>query len=132
MEQAINERIKIFRKSKGLTQQDIANVLLITQSAYGLIETGKTKVGIDHLTKLQDVYKLNLSWLMSGEGEMFSDVVQQEEVSALKELSIKLDRLITIMLTSASKESEYLEVIRNLSKQWVSENALSVVLQKVA
>lgn len=126
MENAVSQRLKKFRKATGLTQQDVAQTLNVTTSAVGFIETGKSKIGIDHLTTLQEVYKLNSQWLLTGKGDMFIDEPQTENVSAIQELSAKLDRLIDLMVNASAKEGKYLEAINNLSKHWVSENTLSV------
>ena len=52
----MDNRLKIIRKFKGLTQNEVAKILNTTQSQYGKYENGKTSISTVSYTHL-DVYK---------------------------------------------------------------------------
>lgn len=56
-------KLKELRKEKGLTQQDIANLLKIPKSTYGFYEVGKTEPNIETLKKLANFYDVSLDFL---------------------------------------------------------------------
>jgi transcriptional regulator with XRE-family HTH domain len=49
------EKIKIARKGKGITQEDMANRLGINKIAYNRIENGKTKLSLDRVVHIIDI-----------------------------------------------------------------------------
>ena len=51
------------RKNKGLTQQQLADMLNITQQAYGHYESGKRLPDIKTLIKIADFYNISLDIL---------------------------------------------------------------------
>lgn len=56
----VPERLRQLRKKKGLTQQEIAEQLHMSQNAYSLLESGKTKLDIQRLHLLAQFYKLSI------------------------------------------------------------------------
>jgi transcriptional regulator with XRE-family HTH domain len=51
----IGNNIRIFREIKGISQEDIARQLNISQQAYGKIERDETKIDEDRLAKISTV-----------------------------------------------------------------------------
>ena len=70
---AINERFIKLRKACKKNQTDFANILGISRSGVGDIETGRRNVTEKHLLMLKhwDEYNVNIEWLRTGVGEMF-------------------------------------------------------------
>lgn len=56
----ISEKIKELRKKVGLTQQKFAEKLEITRGVIAQIETGKNNPTMEVLTKINDVFSVNL------------------------------------------------------------------------
>ena len=48
----ISEQLKFFRKSCNLTQQEVANLLCVSQCTYGHYESGKREPNLDTIKKL--------------------------------------------------------------------------------
>ncbi len=48
----MDNRLKLLRKEKGLTQAEVAKVLNTNQSQYGKYENGKTNLSIENAKKL--------------------------------------------------------------------------------
>lgn len=68
-------RLKLFRKRKGLTQSHLSSALGRSQSFIGQIESGRSLPSRDLLERLRNRYELNPDWLLTGEGEMLSPPV---------------------------------------------------------
>lgn len=56
-------RLRDLRLAAGKTQQDIADVLNISRSAYALYETGKRQLSYESLLTLADCYGVSLDYL---------------------------------------------------------------------
>lgn len=56
----VPERLRQLRKKKGLTQQEIAEQLHMSQNAYSLLESGKTKLDIQRLYLLAMFYQISV------------------------------------------------------------------------
>ena len=56
-------RLKELRKEKGYTQEQMANILEIGQSAYAKWENGKCKPNYEKLEKIADFFGVSLDWL---------------------------------------------------------------------
>lgn len=57
--------IKKLRKINKKTQQEIADILSITQSQYSRIENNKCYISVDHLTKLSEYYGVSIEYLLN-------------------------------------------------------------------
>lgn len=73
---SIGDRLKLLRQFLKLTQKDLAEVLEIKQPTIVSIEKGQTKLSVEQLYKLQELYKASSNWLITGKGEMFVDYDQ--------------------------------------------------------
>ena len=60
MRNRICKRIKSLRKKNGLSQEDLAASLHMSQNAYSLLESGKTKIDIERLYQIADLYNISL------------------------------------------------------------------------
>ena len=69
--------LKDFFKSQGLTQQKIAERFGVSQSYVGSLLTGATPIGKKTASKWAKEFGLSEAWLLTGEGDMFGGVVQQ-------------------------------------------------------
>jgi len=67
----ISNRLKAYIKALGLTQQDVAARLGVTQVAVNKMLNGKP-FGKNQALKWNIVFGINPNWLRTGEGEMFT------------------------------------------------------------
>lgn len=65
------KNLKVARLGRGLTQDQLANMLDITTRSYQYIEYGQKKPSYDVVVKLQDIFKKDIGALLS---ETESDV----------------------------------------------------------
>lgn len=61
----VGEQLRILRNSQGLTQENIANSLNFSTTAYARIERGQTDIKFSILLKLSKVYGLTPAQLLS-------------------------------------------------------------------
>jgi len=61
----LHEKIKSLRRSKGWSQEQIAEHLSMSASAYGSIERGETNVNFSRLEQLAEIFQMDLSSLLS-------------------------------------------------------------------
>lgn len=61
------ERLKELRKEKGYTQEQMANILEIGQSAYAKWENDRTEPSFENLIKLADFFDVSIDWLFGRE-----------------------------------------------------------------
>ena len=64
----LRERLKQIRLSKGLKQNEMAQKMGISRSAYSKIESGKVELTLKNLLKIGAIFKdVNLEWLLTGD-----------------------------------------------------------------
>lgn len=63
----IFEKLKKLRKSKGLTQLDMADKLGLTQPNYATFESGKNEITLSRLEKISEVFGISVLELLGGE-----------------------------------------------------------------
>ena len=69
--ESIGSRLKEIRHHLNLKQKELAEILNITTVTLSNIEVGNKIPGSDILFILSEVYRVNLAYLMHGEGNMF-------------------------------------------------------------
>lgn len=62
-----HERLQILRKQKGLTQEDLANVLFVSRAAVSKWESGRGYPNIDSLKAMAKYFSVTIDELLSGE-----------------------------------------------------------------
>lgn len=60
----MDNRLKIIRKFKGLTQNEVAKILNTTQSQYGKYENGKTSISMENAKRLAEYYSVSVPYLL--------------------------------------------------------------------
>lgn len=82
----IGQRLKNLRLQRGKTQQDLADVLNISRSAYALYEAGRRQLGYESLLELANFYGVSLDYLF-GRTEVREplDTFTQEERRLLEQ-----------------------------------------------
>ena len=77
----MNKRIKMVRKSKGLTLEKFGERIGITASACSTIENGKNNASDQTIRSICREFNVSEHWLRTGEGEMYNAVDEDEEIS---------------------------------------------------
>ena len=82
----MGQRLKLIRKTLGLTQEQLAQRLGVGKTALSMIETGKARLSNRNKNILVQEFNVSPEWLESGEGEMFN-----ADPSLVKAFSLKTD-----------------------------------------
>ncbi|MCK9557290.1 MAG: XRE family transcriptional regulator [Candidatus Cloacimonetes bacterium] len=69
----IGERIRAFRTSLKKKQIEVAKDLKLNPSAISQMESGKINPSLENMQQMWRLYGVDLHWLITGEGNMFSD-----------------------------------------------------------
>lgn len=69
----IGKRLRLVRKELGKLQSELAQDIGLNPSAISQMESGKIRPSLESLLVLWRKYKLDLHWLLTGEGEMFCE-----------------------------------------------------------
>lgn len=96
---AISDRLKDLRTSKGYTQTRMADLLGIKQSSYNNYEKGIREPSYELLTLLSSRSEINLHWLITGTGEMFTRKESSQPVvreSGSRYYSGKVPAVVTV------------------------------------
>lgn len=67
----IGNRLKSIRKQLKMRQVDFASILNVTVVTLSDIETGKKRPGSEIMYILSELYRVNLAYLLHGEGDMY-------------------------------------------------------------
>lgn len=92
----ISNRLKLIRKEKHLTQQDLGDALGVSKQAIANIESNHNYPSIELICKLIENFKINSNWFLVGEGKMFienkpsatDDELEQKVVSVMKKYGV--------------------------------------------
>lgn len=90
---SINERFKSLRKACNKSQEEFGKVLGLSVSGISDIERGKRNVTEQHLIMLSNwkEKKVNITWLRTGDGDMFKQRAPQDEVGYFVEELLDYD-----------------------------------------
>ena len=94
------ERLKGFFKEKGLTQEQIASMLGVTQPYVNSLFTGKREFGKQQAKKFEELFGISEAWLLTGQGDMLTEDLRSGlRREALKKAQAIMDfeRLIPVM-----------------------------------
>ena len=118
-----NERVKELRKSLGLTQEKFGERVGLKKSAISQIESGVNGVTDQLRLAVFREFNVNEDWLRTGEGSMFSEPDEDEEITKFLGdiLSDQPDfrrRLVSVLARMTPDEWELLEAkIRELAAE---------------
>ena len=105
-----NQRLKIVRRFLDKTQVEFASSIGLTQAGYSDIERGKNNVSGKIKILLKREHRVNVSWLESGEGEMFlpaSENQNSEEQTLIANFQLEIQRLQNEINQLAAENTQF-------------------------
>jgi transcriptional regulator with XRE-family HTH domain len=63
----VGERIQFYRKQNGLSQEELARMLIVSRQTVSLWENGQTLPTIDNLIRLRDIFGISVDEMLVGE-----------------------------------------------------------------
>lgn len=122
------ERIKLIRKSLGVTLEKFGEPLGVTKTAISRLENNVNSITDQMVLSICREYNVNEEWLRTGEGEMFVKLSPAEEVATYVSDLLEDDGenplygiIIQIMKTYSGLSPKSQEVIRDFARQ-LAEN----------
>lgn len=103
---SVNEKIRLIRESKGLSQEQLAEKLDMSPSAYGDIERGSSDIKLSRLEKIAESLEIKLS-------ELF----ELNEKGALSVITFNNDNKSTVYIGSSASELEKQFAINELQSK---------------
>lgn len=99
MNKTIGKQIREIRKNKGMSQEELADLLNISQSAYQRIENGETNSWASHLKRLTEVLEFKPEDLFSEENNNFNNKEQTsglafQNIGSINTIDSIFDKLI--------------------------------------
>ena len=93
----MNERIKLLRKTIGLSQRDFGKKIGVGDTAISKIEKGENTPSEQTIKSICREFNVNYAWLLEGKGEMFTalpetlldEVAEEYELDELDKLLVK-------------------------------------------
>ena len=83
----LGERIRVARKSRNITQAQLAETLGVGSSTIGMWENGQREPDLDTIEALADVFNVPISYLVSGGDDMKAPgSVSKSDYAALEAL----------------------------------------------
>jgi transcriptional regulator with XRE-family HTH domain len=124
-----NQRLKIIRKFLKVTQIDFGASLGLTQAGYSDIERGKNRVSGKIKILLKREHNINLTWLETGEGEMFTASINPKgfesgefanQQNLFENLQSEIERLKKEIIRLTGENDRCSELVK--SKNLIIEN----------
>ena len=109
-------RIKTLREIHNYTQEYVANTLGISQNTYSLLEKGETKLTIERLEHLANLYNLDLIDLIRNSNQTF--------VHSISNSSDFFSDHVTINQMAEGEREIYLKTIQRMEDEIIKLHAL--------
>jgi transcriptional regulator with XRE-family HTH domain len=115
-------KLKDIRTQNNLTQQQIADVLGITRSAYCSYEIGRRSIDVDSLMRLSEFYKLPVQLLIEdvlSDGLDDNDTYENEsDIRFLSQLSRdEADIIVKYRMMNKEEKKEIKEIVKNKAEK---------------
>lgn len=105
----IGEKLSAFFQRKGITQEEIAAQLGVSQSYVNALLNDKKAFGKKQAQKWNELFGLSVNWLLTGEGNITNNGIVQNNQSG--------DNIQGHSVTVNKTEKDYLEIIKRQSEQ---------------
>jgi len=83
----IGEKLTAYFKSLGITQEDIAERLGVSQQYVSRLLSGNAEFGKKQAQRFYELWKIQPSWLLTGQGEMIATSNENDEMQTPRDLS---------------------------------------------
>lgn len=105
------KNLKRLRKTKGYSQEEIADLLHISQSTYARLESGKSITWCTYLKKLSEIFQVNPIVFLN-----LSPNANLQKIQFLEETLKEKDEIIVVLENRIINLESSLKIFKNLSK----------------
>lgn len=112
MNATIGKKLKELRKQKGLTQEQTANYLFISQSAYARMESGESYSWATHLEKICQLFEITPETLLSKKHPILGYININSEGEHSEVLTQLIKKLIEQYETRLKEKEDLIEELQ--------------------
>jgi len=121
MDKLIKQRILRLREKHRYSQEELADHMGISQSAYNRLEYGTVSVKVSHLTKLSELYNIDIAYFFEGSAYEGSEIPDQEVIEAEVDYTIKPRSSKKMMIEIDLTAEEYAEILPIIKRKLKDE-----------
>lgn len=118
----LGERIKKLRKDLALTQQEFANRIGSTQNVLANYETGRRNPSSSVINNICKTFNVDETWLRTGEGEMFVQRTEEDELSQVFSAIAASELIKRILRTYWMLDDKEKAAVKKLIGSFLSED----------
>lgn len=120
----MNERIKLARQTRGLTQKQLGDMIGVSKNLVSMLESGNRALTERTINDICRVLSINEDWIKTGEGDMFLEKSKDQEIfdliSSIMSKTPESTKLKMVSIILNYPEDEW-EMLYNLAKKFISE-----------
>lgn len=128
MEQGI--RVKKLRKELGLTLEKFGKPLGVGKTAISKIENGENNLTDQMIISICREFNVNEKWLRDGEGEMFEQLLAEDEVAAYVAELLDPDNPFADLIIEIMRTYSQLDPISQAALKKFSEHLVENIKEK--
>lgn len=76
----IGRRISLLRRSRGMTQRQLAKALRVSPSAVGMYEQERRQPSIDVIVAISEVFSVSTQWLLTGKPYTPEGLLEEQRI----------------------------------------------------
>ena len=126
----LKERIKELRKTLGLTLEEFGNKLGVTKTTISRIENGVNSVTNQMLTSICRTFDVREEWLRTGDGKMFEDSLDEDEVAAYVAELLDPDNPFADLIIEIMRTYSQLDPVSQAALKKFSEHLVENIKEK--
>jgi transcriptional regulator with XRE-family HTH domain len=107
---AIGNNIRRFREMRGYSQDYMANMLGLTQSAYGKIEKQAVKLTIDRLQQIAEILEIDLANLINAKNQNIFNLYNNQYANGyIENQHIEMKEVYEKLIAAKDEQIEFLK-----------------------
>ncbi|PZQ92556.1 MAG: hypothetical protein DI548_00560 [Flavobacterium johnsoniae] len=130
----IGEKLRLLRKLKGYTQETMAGKLHMEQRSYANLENNVTKIDMERMTQIAEVYGIELEELLAFDEnkifekcfnkniESFFSVQEFKSTTSIEEREFFIQQIQQLLETFDKERKVFIETIENLKAAIKKQN----------
>jgi transcriptional regulator with XRE-family HTH domain len=129
MKKEIGQRLKLVREKKDLSQADLGDKLGIQYQHVSKYERGESVPTWEYLIKLNEIYGVNINWLLTGNGIPFLSgeypIIEDTEKQTIRDKDSTIDEIVAVL----EKDAELKVLIYEYVQHYESTKKLTAALK---